>query len=87
MKMEQRKKFVFYQKAVKSPKKCKSYCRYRHACQVHRVPFLLGSLTSCVRKLSSTHSRIHLDCFLSAVLYLQQTFGKVKSSMRTRATD
>ncbi|KAK4810833.1 hypothetical protein QYF61_008805 [Mycteria americana] len=37
------------------------------------APPLVGSLTSCVRKLSSTHSRNLLDCFLSAVLYFQQT--------------
>ena len=37
------------------------------------APPLVGSLTSCVRKLSSsTHSRNLLDCFLSAVLYFQQ---------------
>ena len=38
-----------------------------------------GIVPSCVRKLSSTHTRNLLDCFLSAMLYFQQTSGKLKS--------
>lgn len=33
---------------------------------------LVGSLTSCLRRLSSTHSRNFLDCLLSAVLYFSK---------------
>ncbi|KAK4817082.1 hypothetical protein QYF61_027913 [Mycteria americana] len=44
-----------------------------HKQQVQQAPSLVGSLTSCVRKSSSTHSKNLLDCFLSAVLYFQQT--------------
>ncbi|KAF1479715.1 von Willebrand factor A domain-containing protein 3B, partial [Eudyptula minor novaehollandiae] len=40
-----------------------------------KAPPLAGSLTSCVRKLSSTHSRNLLEHFLSAILYFQQTSG------------
>lgn len=41
--------------------------------QVQRVPSLLGSLTSCVRKFSATHSRDLPGCLLSALLYCQRT--------------
>ncbi|NXG54855.1 TENS3 protein, partial [Hemiprocne comata] len=44
-----------------------------------RAPCLVGSLTICVRKLSSTHSRNLWDCSLSAVFYFQQPSGKLKS--------
>ena len=47
------------------------------------APHLVGSLTNCVRKLLSTHSRNPLDCFLSAVLYIRQMSGKLKSPTRT----
>ena len=49
------------------------------------APSLDCSLTNCVRKLCSTHFRNLLDCFVSAVFYFQQTSGKLKSPMRTRA--
>lgn len=51
------------------------------------VPSLAGSLTSCAWKLSSTHSRNLLDCFLTAVLYLQQFSSKSKSCKRKWAGD
>ena len=43
------------------------------------APPLVVSLTSCIRKLSSTHSRNLLDSCLSAVLCFQQMSGKLKS--------
>ena len=52
-----------------------------------KAPPLVGSLTSCIRKLSSTHSRNVLGFFLSAALYFQQVSGKLKSPMRTTASD
>lgn len=55
--------------------------------QVQWAPCLLGSLSSCVRQVSSTCSRNLLDSFLSAgenTLCFQQTPGKLKSPMRTK---
>ncbi|KAK4832719.1 LOW QUALITY PROTEIN: hypothetical protein QYF61_025208, partial [Mycteria americana] len=46
-----------------------------HKQEVQQVPSLAGSLTSCVRKLSATHSRNLRDHFLSAEFDFQQTSG------------
>lgn len=51
------------------------------------VPSLVGSLITCVRKLSSTHCSYRLVCFFSVVLYFQQTPGKLKSPMRTSSSN
>jgi len=50
------------------------------------MPSLVGSLTSCIRKLSSMHTKNLLDCFFSSVLHFQQMSDKLKSPMRTKAT-
>lgn len=52
-----------------------------------RALSLAGSLTSWVRKLSSTHCRNFLDCFFSAAIHFQQTSSKLKCPMRTSNSD
>lgn len=51
----------------------------------HSVPLLVGSCTSCIRKLSSTHCRNLLDYMCLAALLLQKIPGWLKSPMRTGA--
>lgn len=46
------------------------------------APSSVDSLTTNVRKISSTHSRNLLVCFFSIVLYFQETSGKLKSHIR-----
>ncbi|XP_051465178.1 bromodomain-containing protein 9 isoform X8 [Apus apus] len=48
---------------------------------------LTGSSTTWKKKLSSLHSRNHLDCWCLVVLPLQQMLEWLKSPMRTRACD
>jgi len=48
---------------------------------------LTGCLTICLRKLSSTHCRNLQHSLFFAVVYFQQTSGKLKVPMRQRASD
>lgn len=52
-----------------------------------RVPSLAGSLTSCVRKLFSTHSRNLPEFVFSAVLYFQQISDKLDLPVKARTSD
>lgn len=55
--------------------------------QPHRCPVQRGHHTALVGKLSSTYPRKLLNCSLSAVLYFQQSSGRLMSAMRTRTSD
>jgi len=65
----------FYHFVVTMPKKASNHISDQSFSVNNRCSRafpLVCSLTSCFRKLSSSHSRNLLDCFLSAVLYFQQ---------------